>query len=455
MPDSSSTAWLLADSARVIEQVAYRGRALDEALEHLRAHPAVSRAALQAISFGTVRWFIRLSRWIEWLAARPAGALHPQVHALLAAGLHQLYFSHHPPYAIGHAVVEAARLLRQPRAAGFVNAILRRFLREQAALEQRALAEPEARYAHPQWLMDRIREDWPQDWERILEAGNQPPPLWLRVNRRQGTAGEYQAMLAGHGMQAATCEYASDALLLAQPVDVRQLPGFDAGRVSVQDAAAQLTVDLLQARPGMRVLDACAAPGGKAAHLLERTPDIGELVVLDRSAERLAQVRENFERLGLLPDAAGAGAQVRMMAADAARIDEWLPADLRGTAPFDHILLDVPCSATGVIRRHPDIKLLRRAADIARLAAGQAALLGALWPLLRPGGRLLYVSCSVLHAENGAVVGAFLHAEPTAREHGLLATLPVGRGPSRGPGMQILPGAAGMDGFYYACLEKH
>ncbi len=461
---SSSTAQLLADAARVVAQVAHHGRALDEALQRRHEQTKTSSAALQAVSFGAVRWYPRLARWIGMLASQPAAAMQPEVHALLAVGIHQLHFSRHPSHAIGNSVVDAVRLLGQPRAAGFVNAILRRFVREQASLQQSALSEPESRHAHPRWLIDRIRADWPQAWEQILEAGNQPPPMWLRVNRRLGTAGEYRDLLAARGMEAVASEHAPDALLLVQPVDVEGLPDFSAGRVSVQDAGAQLAVELLDAQPGMRVLDACAAPGGKAAHLLERVPRLQELVVLDRSARRLRQVGESFARLGLhVDEAAGAGqgqgqgqgGQVSMIAADAAQPEQWPGGRQTDAQPFQRILLDVPCSATGVIRRHPDIKLLRRETDIAALAATQLRLLRALWPLLQPDGRLLYVTCSLLHAENGGVVGAFLAEEPTAVERSLHADLPAGLRPSQGPGVQILPGAAGMDGFYYACLEKH
>lgn len=449
---NSSTARLLAEAARVVAAVAHQGRALDDAMQPKGSDTTVSRPALQALSFGTLRWYPRLAGWIDMLASRPAESIQPQVHALLAVGLHQLSFSRHPSHAVGNALVEAVRVLGQPRAAGFVNAVLRSFLRERASLEARVLENPPGRFAHPQWLIERIRADWPQDWRAILEANNEPPPMWLRVNRLQGTVEEYLALLAAEGMEGSLSEWAPEAILLARPVDVSALPQFATGRVSVQDAGAQMAAVFLDAQPGMRVLDACAAPGGKACHVLERTPGIGELIALDRSRGRLKQVEENFQRLGLHSD------KVRIVAGDAGTPAQWLSDESAHRPAFQRILLDVPCSATGVIRRHPDIKLLRRPADISNLAAEQLRLLKGLWPLLEKGGRLLYASCSVLHEENGGVIAAFQREEKAAREYPLKAGATgkaLGHRPKEGPGLQILPAAAGMDGFYYACLEKH
>jgi 16S rRNA (cytosine967-C5)-methyltransferase len=449
MPSSPdpSTAHLLAAAARTVAEVAHNGRALDDALQRHASKGGISRAALQALSFGTLRWHPRLAAWIEMLASRPVASMDPLVHALLAVGLHQLSFSRHPDHAIGNAVVEAARVLGQPRAAGFVNAVLRGFLRGRDSLNQRAMDQPEGRFAHPLWLIEAIRADWPQDWQQILDANNEAPPMWLRVNRSQGTVGDYLKLLAEQGIEASASELTPDGILLAQPTDVTALPGFETGRVSVQDAGAQLAAVLLEAGPGMSVLDACAAPGGKACHVLERSRDLRELVAVDRSRGRLRQVEENFTRIG-------AAGRVRIVAGDAGRPKEWLPADLEGGGMFDRMLLDVPCSATGVIRRHPDIKLLRRPSDIAALADEQLRLLHGLWPVLAKGGRLLYASCSVLRAENSEVVNAFLRQEPSARERVLASTTPTIKRLKGEPGVQLLPAAAGPDGFYYACLEK-
>ncbi len=440
---SQSTAQRLAAAARIVAAVVADGTALDEALAgaESRVPGTTHRAALQALAFGTVRWYPRIEHWLGSLLERPGQVREPLLQGLLAVALHQLDFSSHPPHAIVNEAVDAARLLGEPRAAGLVNALLRRFLRERAAICARAMEEPEARYAHPAWLIDRIRADWPAQADDVLAASNEPPPMWLRVNRRRGSVEDYLRLLAQQGVGATASDLAPDAVLLTTPLEVDQLPGFAAGSVSVQDAAAQLAVPLLMPEAGMRVLDACAAPGGKACHILEAVPAVGELVALDRSRERLRKIEENLERLGL---------QAKLLCGDAGTPQQWWD----GTR-FQRILLDAPCSATGIIRRHPDIKLLRRASDVERMSQEQGAMLRALWRLLEPGGRLVYSTCSLLRAENHAVVAEFLATEPTAGAAALPRALAaLGIQARDAPGAQILPGAAGMDGFYYACLEK-
>jgi 16S rRNA (cytosine967-C5)-methyltransferase len=433
----------MAHAARVDAAVVDAGMALDDALAAVASGiSAADRRVVQAIAFGAVRWHFRIERWIALLLARPAQAPQPLIRALLRVALHQLGWSSHPPHAVVNESVEAARLLRHPRAASFVNAVLRRFTRERDAIGAEADVDPEGHYAHPTWLIEQIRADWPQEAEGIFAANNEPAPMWLRVNRRRLTRAAYLDALMAQGIGATAADSCPDAVRLATPMDVDQLPGFAVGDVSVQDAAAQLAAPLLDAHSRMRVLDACAAPGGKTAHILERTPDVGELVALDRSPERLTQVEDNLRRLGL---------EARIITGDAARPSGWWD----GT-PFERVLLDVSCSATGVIRRHPDIKLLRRAADVEALRQEQYSLLEALWPLLARRGRLLYATCSVLRAENQRVIGAFLAARSDAVEATVPSDLQVPgiRTPGE-PGLQILPGAAGMDGFYYACLERH
>lgn len=421
---AGSTAQRMAAAARVVDRVARERRALDDALSAERID-AAERPAVQALAYGTIRWWPRLERYLAHLLERPGGVV-PVVRALLGVGLHQLEHSSHPAYAVVDEAVEATRVLRAPRAAALVNAVLRRFLRE-----PRVQDELQARFAHPTWLIDALRADWPADFERILDANNEPPPMWLRVNRRRTTADEYLQALQAAGFQAARCERAPDALRLLAAVGVDELPGFQDGLVSVQDAAAQLTAPLLDLGQGMRVLDACAAPGGKACQILEHARV--DLLALDVAAERLEPLRENLARLSL---------HASVLAGDALDPSAWWDG-----RRFERILLDAPCSATGVIRRHPDIKLLRRPADIDALARRQGALLDALWPLLAPGGRLLYATCSVLRAENDAVVDEFLARTHSARR----APLP---GCGDLSGLSILPGEAGMDGFHYACLEQ-
>lgn len=425
-----------AEAARIVAAVA-GGASLDRALP--AAAPDSERALLRLLCYGTLRWYPRLEALLDGLLDRPAR--DADIRALMLVGLYQLTDTAVAAHAAVAETVEAARHLGKPRAAGLVNAVLRRCQREAAGLLAGIEAIETARFAHPAWLIERIRADWPDDWQAVLEAGNGPPPMWLRVNRRLSDAEAYLGELERSGNAAVSSAFAPDALRLLRAMPVQALPGFEAGRVSVQDAGAQLACDVVDARDGMRVLDACAAPGGKACHLLERTPGIAELVAVDRSAARLERLAQNLARLGLA---------ATLRAADAMQTQQWWD----GSA-FDRILLDVPCSATGVIRRHPDIKLLRRPADIGRFAERQRALLDALWPLLAPGGRLVYASCSILETENAGVVAAFLAAQPQARAAGGFNRVGgAAWGRARGPGTQILPGEADMDGFYYACLSK-
>ena len=400
------------------------------------------RPAIQSLAFGTVRWYFELDACLTLMLDRPDAALVPEIRALALVGLFQLAHGATPAHAAVAETVEATRALGRPRAAGLVNALLRRFQREGTAIMSRAHERPEARHAHPAWLLDAFARDWPDLWPILAAAGNVEPPMWLRVNARQASRDEYRARLAAAGIEAGSCAFAPQALRLCEPVNVGELPGFAEGAASVQDAAAQLVPYWLAATGGMRVLDACAAPGGKTCHILELEPGIAELVALDVDPARCARIMDNLSRLRL---------DAKVVVGDAANPAWW---DGR---PFDRILLDVPCSGTGVIRRHPDIKLLRRPDDIPRFAATQLALLRSVYALLAPRGRLLYVSCSVLRAENAAVVGAFLADEPAALDVTESARLllpgvaPV-QGP--GPGCGLRSGAADADGFYYACLEK-
>jgi 16S rRNA (cytosine967-C5)-methyltransferase len=426
-----------AAAARAVAGVLGPGRSLDEGLAAAVAGLSGADRALAArLAYDTLRLYPRLERWAGLLLARPLPRRESEVRALLALGLYQLEASRVPDHAAVAATVEAARSLGRDRHAGLLNACLRRWLRERDALKAGVAREPEVVHAHPRWWLDTLARDWPRDWEGLVAANNIQAPMWLRVNAARGDRDAWLADLQAAGPAAAPWPPAPDALRLESPVGVEALPGFAAGDVSVQDGAAQLAAPLLAPGPGMRVLDACAAPGGKACHLLERFPGI-ELTALDAAPERLARVRENLERLGLA---------AAVVAGDAADPAGWWDGRL-----FDRILLDAPCSGSGVIRRHPDIKLLRRPADIGALAARQAALLDALWPLLAPGGRLLYATCSVLKAENADQAKAFLARHPEARAVDLGEP---GWGRRSGPGRQLLTGEAGVDGFYYACLLR-
>jgi 16S rRNA (cytosine967-C5)-methyltransferase len=403
-----------------------RGRSLDAALTFDPQATRQERGLLRALTYDSIRWYLRLDALLDRLLARPGQKLEPNVRALAIVGLCQLLYTEIPAHAAVAETVEAARHLGHARAAGFINAVLRRCQREHEQLGAQIDRDVAVRTAHPRWLVDALEADWGEQAEALLAANNQRPPFWVRVNRRRMSGAQYRARLAASGIAVANSMYDDEALLLADAVDVADLPGFADGDVSIQDAAAQLGARLVAPEPGERILDACAAPGGKTGHLLELQPELAELVAVDVSSERLTRIADNLHRLGL---------SATLAAGDATE-----PAGWWDGRPFQRILLDVPCSATGVIRRHPDIKLLRRRDDIAPLAARQLQLLRSVWALLAPGGRLVYASCSALQAETVAVVEAFKATDAQARE----TTAAV----------RIAAGTAGMDGFYYACLEK-
>ncbi|WP_312373947.1 16S rRNA (cytosine(967)-C(5))-methyltransferase RsmB [Pseudomonas oryzihabitans] len=394
------------------------------------------RALAQDLAFGTARWQPRLSLLAEKLMDKPFKAGDRDLEALLLIGLYQLFHTRIPAHAAIGETVGCVDKLKKSSAKGLLNAVLRRAQREYDSLLPALEHDPAARLAHPRWLQKALKARWPEQWEAIATANNLHPPLILRVNRRQGGRDAYLAELAAAGIEAAPCAFSADGIRLLQPQDVTALPGFAAGRLSVQDEAAQLAAELLELAPGQRVLDACAAPGGKTCHLLEREPGLAEVVALDADAGRLERVEQNLARLGLT---------ARTLAADGRAVADWWD----GT-PFQRILLDAPCSATGVIRRHPDIKLTRQASDIAPLVQLQGELLDALWPTLEVGGILVYATCSVLPEENSSNLAAFLARTPGARE----LDIPAPWGLAQSHGRQLLPQPDGHDGFYYCKLIK-
>lgn len=429
----------LAAAVVAVSAVAHEGYSADVALQP--AEERSDRAAVRAIALGTLRWYLRLAPAVAQLVSRPGEHIVPHVRALLITAAHQIEYSRAAPEVSVHLAVDAVRALGLPRAAGFVNAVLRRFVRERASLFAATENSLAIRHAHPQWLVDRLQQDWPAQLPDILAAANHHPPMVLRVDLRRISREAYRDQLQAMGRESRCVEWLADALVLERSVPVALLPGFDTGLVSVQDAGAQWAAWLLDLSPGQRVLDACAAPGGKSAHILQREPAVS-LLAVDSDAERLGRVVATFERLG--------------QHADVRRLDLLRADALAGEAPFDRILLDAPCSSTGVIRRHPDIKLLRRAEDIASFARVQGALLRQCFAHLAPGGRLVYATCSVLEEENESVVRDFMREEPQARRLDWPQGTPIPPDAQILPiGTQLLPGgAAGTDGFYYACLAR-
>lgn len=419
-------------AVRAVQRVVAKGQSLDRALAEVPGVDALARE----LTYGVLRWQPRLAAIVALLLERPLRARDADVQALLMVGLYQLRELRVPDHAAVHATVGVAGALGKPWAKGLANGVLRSYLRGADEIERRLESDQPARWAHPQWLIERVRRDWPQDWQRVLEAGNQRPPMTLRVNVRRIERQAYLRELEAAGLQAAADPTAAQAVTLASPCEVGALPGFGQGLVSVQDAAAQQAARLLSPRPGDRVLDACAAPGGKTAHLLELAPDGCEVTAVDIDAERLARVRETLRRLDL---------RAALSQGDASDPAAWWD----GRA-YDRVLLDAPCSATGVIRRHPDIKLLRRPEDVDDLVIRQGRMLTALWPLLKPGGILLYATCSILRAENHEQLRLFLASHPDAA----LTAPPLQCSRSESLGCQMLTGDRGMDGFFYAPITR-
>ncbi|MGX9862288.1 16S rRNA (cytosine(967)-C(5))-methyltransferase RsmB [Pseudomonas moraviensis] len=394
------------------------------------------RGFTQDLAFGTARWQPRLSALAEKLLQKPFKAADADVEALLLVGLYQLLYTRVPAHAAIGETVGCADKLKKPWAKGLLNAVLRNAQRESETIFAELERDPVVRTAHPRWLQKSLKAFWPEQWEAICAANNAHPPMILRVNRRHHNRDAYLALLGEAGIAAAPCVYSRDGIVLEAAADVRSLPGFAEGWISVQDEAAQLAADLLDLAPGQRVLDACCAPGGKTCHILEAEPALAGVVAVDLEAKRLVRVKENLERLGL---------NAELIAADGRDTAKWWDGK-----PFQRILLDAPCSATGVIRRHPDIKLTRQPDDIVALAQLQGELLDAMWKTLEVGGILLYATCSTLPTENTEVVAAFLERTPGARE----LDLATSAGIKQPHGRQLLAQQGGHDGFYYAKLIK-
>ncbi|RJQ49559.1 MAG: 16S rRNA (cytosine(967)-C(5))-methyltransferase RsmB [Gammaproteobacteria bacterium] len=426
-----------AAAAKALTQVLQRKQPLSHVLpaQLAKLHLPRERALAQELCYGALRWYFRLETLLGKLIKE--APKDRDLHGLLLIGLYQLIYLNIPAHSAVDETVNACGALHKPWAKGLVNAVLRNYLREAARLLAEADHKETARYSHPAWLLGSLKQAWPHDWQAVAAANNTHAPMWLRVNARRMTRDDYLQKLAAAGIAAEGPLHSPHAVRLEKPLAVEYLPGFAEGWVSVQDAAAQQAAYLLDAQPGQRVLDACAAPGGKACHILEVQPALLELQAVDSDAARLTRVQENLTRLGL---------KGRLLTGDAGSPRSWWDGK-----PYERILLDAPCSGSGVIRRHPDIKLLKSAVGVAALAAQQARLLAALWPLLKNGGIMVYATCSVLPQENEQQVQTFLDAHPDAAEESIAWPW---RAAANTPGAYILPGEQEMDGFYYAKLRK-
>lgn len=422
---------LRAIAANAIAQVLDKGQSLSNALPELQKPLSdKDRSLLQELCFGTLRTLPELEWYIHRLMDKTLTGKQRPLHYLLLVGLYQLLYTRIPPHAAVAETVNGAIALKRPQMKGLINGVMREFQRQQQALTERQ-QQQKSRFQHPSWLLQRIQEAYPDKWQPIVEANNQKPPMWLRVNRQHHSRDDYLSLLQQAGIEAFTHVDYPDALRLATPNSVNQLPGFSEGWVTVQDASAQGCIPLLAPQDGENILDLCAAPGGKTTHILEAAPQ-ANVTAVDVDETRLKRVHENLARLGQ---------RAKVCVGDGRDPQSW-----REGQTYDRILLDAPCSATGVIRRHPDIKWLRRSSDIDELASLQKEILDAVWPILKPGGTLIYATCSILPEENRLQIEEFIKRHPDARPTAIDASGATYR--------QNLPEPEGGDGFFYAKLTK-
>ena len=428
-------------AAHAVARLLREGVTLDAALKDaLVGADAKLHSSVRSLGYGAVRGYFRHEAILGKLLSTPVRSLDFLVRALLSVAFYELEDERTPEYAVVDAAVQTAKATDAVRASGLINAVLRRYLRERKTVDAEIASRPATRHAAPIWLADRFRADWPVRWTQLLAASDSHAPMWLRVNSRLKTTAEYLGQLQQAGIGARAEERVPYAIMLDSPCDVHELPGFSEGVVSVQDLGAQCVAFLMDLAPGLRVLDACAAPGGKTALIAEREPSLKKLVAVDIDPHRLSRVRENLSRGNL---------SAEVLTGDATAPAKWWDGEL-----FDRILLDAPCSGLGVIRRHPDIRLRKSPSDIDKLPALQGRLLKAAWDLLAPGGRLVYVTCTVTRSENRDVIAAFLSGRPGASNVPQAWEGWPGFGEADEFGRQILPGEAGADGFYYAALTK-
>lgn len=424
-------------AAKVLNQVVEQGKSLSQALPAVQQDLSPKdKALVQMLCYGVLRTLPRLDFYARSLMKKPLTGKLRDLHFLVLVGFYQLLYTRIPSHAAVGETVNGAIALKKPAFKGMVNGVLRSFLREQESLVEKAEQQPALLYCHPSWLVKRLQTAYGEEKAaQIMLDNNQQAPMWLRVNAQHHNREQYLALLSAQEKSAQVAEFNDNALCLDKACDVYQLPGFEDGWVSVQDGAAQLAAHYLDAQAGDLILDACSAPGGKTAHTLELQPAIKQMVAVDFDEKRLLRVQENLQRLNL---------QATVIHGDASKPEQWWSGE-----QFDRILCDAPCSATGVIRRHPDIRWLRRDSDIAELVTLQKNILTALWDKLKPGGVLLYATCSILPDENDLQIKAFLESTSDATLIPL-ATQYDGQAVTR----QILPNEQQMDGFYYAKLQK-
>lgn len=425
-------------AALVVTDVASRGQSLTEALANreVAVDTATDKALLQEMSYGVLRWWHQLAFYVNKLVSRPLKQKDADIRHLIMVGLYQLQEMRIPDHAAVSETVNACQQLNKQWARQLVNAVLRNYQRRGQEIQQAQLGDDAVIFSHPSWLIEQIKKAWPEYWQQILTANNQRPPMSLRINQQRTSRDEFRENLSADDIACVEFPYNGVGITLEKSRAVETIPGFGEGLISVQDGAAQLAAACLNVQPGQRVLDVCAAPGGKTAHILETYPGLKELIAVDIDKQRLQRIDENLQRLQL-------GAT--LVEGDAARAADWWNNTL-----FDRILVDAPCSATGVIRRHPDIKLLRKPGDIDKLVKLQASILSSVWPLLAPEGMLLYATCSILPQENEQQVRDFIES----RDDVQVVLLQADWGLQCQYGRQVLTGQDNMDGFYYACLRK-
>ena len=426
-------------ACRAVQLVAEQGFNSDRAL----AEAGISKlsdkrdaAFASSVTLGTLRWFQQLEALLAMLLDKPIQRKNRDLHFLLLTALFQLSKTDIARHGVVSETVNSANALNKKWSKGLVNGVLRNYLRQADALEGELRKSPVAETSHPQWLLELLQKAWPQQWRIITQENNKQAPMSLRVNQLKTSRDKYIDMLSAADIGASSSDITATGITLEAPCSVDKLPGFNEGLVSVQDIAPQLAASLLDLQNDQHVLDACAAPGGKTAHIMEASESSLKLTALEIDSQRLQRITQNMQRLGH---------NIELIEGDASNPENWWKG-----LKYDRILLDAPCSGSGVIRRHPDIKLLRRASDIEQLAGQQLRLLQALWPLLNEGGKLLYATCSILPQENENIIHRFLSEEGTAME----LDINVHYGQSRQHGIQILPGEHQMDGFFYACLQK-